>query len=215
MIRFARIAPIGAMLVVAFVFVMMLIGPGGAQEPSPGPAPTETREAIFAGGCFWCMEPPYDKLDGVIATTSGYTGGRIDNPTYKQVSAGGTGHYEAVRVTYDPAKVDYATLLEVYWRNIDPFDAHGQFCDKGESYRAAIFVASDEERVAAEASKSWARERLASDEPIVTEIQPVSAFYEAEDYHQDYYIKNPVRYRFYRTACGRDARLRKVWGESS
>jgi peptide-methionine (S)-S-oxide reductase len=161
------------------------------------------------------MEGPFDKLDGVISTTSGYTGGQVANPTYRQVSAGGTGHIEAVRVTYDPEKVDYAQLLEVFWHNVDPLDASGQFCDKGSQYRAAIFVEGSEQKQLAEQSKQALMEFHRFNEPIAVSILPAKAFYPAEEYHQDYYQKNPLRYRFYRTACGRDRRLAEVWGEDA
>jgi peptide-methionine (S)-S-oxide reductase len=170
----------------------------------------ETAVATFAGGCFWCMEPPYDKLDGVISTTSGYTGGHLDNPTYKQVSSGKTGHYEAVQVEYDPARVSYQELLDVFWVNVDPFDARGQFCDKGPQYRAAIFVQNDEEEKLARQSKQSLEAKTGEGLNIVTEILPTSTFYPAEEYHQDYYQKNPVRYNYYRFACGRDRRLEDV-----
>jgi len=179
-------------------------------EPGPGQA-----VATFAGGCFWCMEPPFDELDGVVATISGYTGGTLADPDYEQVSAGGTGHAEAVRVLYDPERVSYARLLEVFWRNIDPLTANRQFCDAGEQYRSAIFVHDDAQARAAEASRDALAKsgRLAG--RIVTEIVPASAFYPAEDYHQDYYRKNPVRYKFYRYNCGRDERLRELWGNAA
>ncbi len=157
------------------------------------------------------MEPPFDQFDGVVATTSGYAGGHAKSPTYKQVTYGDTGHLEAVRVTYDADKIDFATLLDVYWRNIDPFDDLGQFCDKGTSYRAAIFVADDAERQLAEATKNAHEKALGK--AIVTRILPRTTFYEAEDDHQDYYRKNPVRYKFYRYRCGRDRRLAQVWGD--
>jgi peptide-methionine (S)-S-oxide reductase len=169
--------------------------------------------AVFAGGCFWCMEPPFDKLDGVISTTSGYTGGELPNPTYEQVSAGGTGHYEAVKVVYDDSKVSYGALLNVFWRNIDPFDGGGQFCDRGSQYESAIFVENDRQRRLAEASKRKLQKRN-DDSPVQTKIRQASAFYPAEEYHQDYYSKNPLRYRFYRFTCGRDSRLSEVWGDS-
>ncbi len=169
-------------------------------------------KAIFAGGCFWCMEPAYDKLDGVISTISGYTGGHKTNPTYEEVSAGGTGHTEALEVTYDPSKIDYATLLEVYWRNSDPTKANSQFCDHGNQYRPAVYYSNDEERNIIEDSKKKIEEIKSFPEDIVTEISPVSEFYPAEDYHQDYYQKNPVRYKFYRYSCGRDQRLKELWG---
>jgi peptide-methionine (S)-S-oxide reductase len=168
--------------------------------------------ATFAGGCFWCMEPPFDKLPGVIATTSGYTGGKTENPTYEQVSGGRTGHAEAVQVLYDPTKVTYAQLLDVFWRNIDPHDAGGQFCDRGDQYRTAIFVHDEGQRKLAEESKRALEASGKLKKPIVTEIVAATKFYPAEEYHQDYYKKNPFRYKFYRTNCGRDARLKQVWG---
>ncbi len=170
----------------------------------------ETKTAIFAGGCFWCMEPPFDKLDGVVSTTSGYTGGHTENPTYKQTSSGLTGHYEALAIEYDPAKLSYETLLSVLWKNIDPFDSAGQFCDKGPQYRAAIFFNDEQEKQLALTSKTVLQEKFGSDKKIVTEILPAKMFYAAEDYHQDYYQKNPIRYKYYRYSCGRDKRLKAV-----
>jgi peptide-methionine (S)-S-oxide reductase len=176
-------------------------------------ADTNLATATFAGGCFWCMEKPFDELDGVLSTTSGYTGGTKVDPTYAEVSAGGTGHVEAVEVVYDPAKVNYDTLLNVFWKNVDPVDDRGQFCDKGSQYRAKIFVHGDEQQALAEQSKrSLMAEPKFEANPIVTAIEPAQTFYPAEDYHQDYYLKHPVRYKFYRTACGRDQRLAEVWG---
>jgi len=166
--------------------------------------------AIFAGGCFWCMEGPFDKLDGVLSSTSGYTGGHTENPTYKSSSTGTTGHYEAVQIEYDSSKVSYQELLDVYWKNIDPFDARGQFCDKGPQYRAAIFTMNDEEKELANKSKSALQAKLKDRATIVTEILSAKKFYAAEDYHQDYYLKNPVRYKYYRYGCGRDKRLEKI-----
>lgn len=171
------------------------------------------EKAIFAGGCFWCMEPPFEKLSGVISVTSGYTGGSKVNPTYEEVSSGVTGHAEAVEIAYDPRKIGYAELLQVFWLNIDPTDAGGQFVDRGRQYRSAIFFLTEEQRHLAEQSK----ERLATsgkfDQPIVTEIAPASIFYPAEQYHQDYYKENPLRYKFYRYNSGRDQFLDKVWGK--
>jgi peptide-methionine (S)-S-oxide reductase len=188
-----------------------------AQTSPPASAPTvpggTLRTAIFAGGCFWCMEGPFEALDGVTDVVSGYSGGRLANPTYEDVGRGGTGHAEVVRVTYDPRKVSYPTLLDVYWRNVDPFDAGGQFCDRGDSYRSEIFVATPEERQLAEASKSALEKRFGR--TIATRITGASAFYAAEDYHQDYHRRNPVRYKFYRGGCGRDARLEAVWGKEA
>jgi peptide methionine sulfoxide reductase msrA/msrB len=170
-----------------------------------------TRSAVFAGGCFWCTESDFEKVDGVIEAVSGYTGGRVENPTYKQVSAGGTGHTEAIRVTYDPAKVSYGQLLDVFWRHVDPTDAGGQFVDRGDQYRSAIFFASEEERQMAESSKQALAASGRFDRPVVTEILPLGVFYEAEDYHQDYYKKNPVRYNWYRSGSGRDQFLANAW----
>lgn len=167
-------------------------------------------KATFAGGCFWCMEPPFDKLDGVISTTSGYTGGQKENPTYKEVSAGGTGHAESVQVVYDPTKVSYEQLLAVFWKNIDPTVDDQQFCDHGDQYRTAIFYHNEEQKQLAEASEVPVKERFGT---VYTEIVPASTFYPAEEYHQDYYQKNPLRYKFYRTTCGRDARLEDLWGK--
>lgn len=173
-------------------------------------AQAENKVAIFAGGCFWCMEGPFDKLDGVLSTTSGYTGGTLENPTYEDTSTGKTGHYESVQIEYDPGKVSYEKLLEVFWKNIDPFDARGQFCDKGPQYRSAIFVMNDEERQLAEQSKQNLQVNLNGKAEVVTEILPAKVFYPAEDYHQDYYKKNPIRYKYYRFGCGRDNRLKDV-----
>jgi peptide-methionine (S)-S-oxide reductase len=174
-----------------------------------------TKTALFAGGCFWCMEPPYDKLDGVLSTTSGYAGGKKANPTYEEVSAGGTGHYEVVRIEYDPAKVSYEKLLQVFWHNIDPHDGKGQFCDKGAHYRAAIFALDDEQKKLAEASKDALVKSGKLKGKIVTEVLPAATFYPAEDYHQDYYVKSAARYKLYRWNCGRDARLKEVWGDAA
>ena len=171
-------------------------------------------EAIFAGGCFWCMEEALEKVPGVAAVVSGYIGGTVKNPTYEQVSGGGTGHFEAVRVTYDPAKVSYAQLLDAFWRNIDPTDDGGQFCDRGDQYRAAIFVRDAEQRAAAEQSKRRIETSGKVKQRIVTPIQPAGVFYVAEGYHQDYYKKNPVRYRYYKFSCGRASRLEAIWGSA-
>lgn len=166
--------------------------------------------ATFAGGCFWCMEPPYDKQPGVSATISGYMGGELENPTYEQVSRGGTGHIEVVQIEYDDSQISYEQLLEVFWRNIDPFAVNRQFCDVGDHYRSAIFYSDDEQRQLAEASKAEMEARF--DQEITTDILPAGEFWEAEEYHQNYYEKNPLRYRFYRLSCGRDDRLEEVWG---
>lgn len=170
--------------------------------------------ATFAGGCFWCMEAPFDKIDGVYSTTSGYTAGHQSDPTYEQVSAGRTGHTEAVRVVYDPSRVSFERLLEVFWRNIDPLAVNRQFCDRGTQYRSGVYTHDKEQHRLALGS----REELATsgrfDKPIATEIQKATTFYPAEDYHQDYYLKNPTRYNIYRKGCGRDHRLQELWGSS-
>ena len=178
-----------------------------AKAPVAGPG---QARATFAGGCFWCMEPPYDELDGVVSTTSGYAGGRKKNPTYKQVSAGGTGHAEVVQVVYDPKKVSYEKLLQVFWRNVDPLVKDRQFCDWGDQYRTAIFYGNEAERRLAEASRQAVEKKLGK--TVYTQIVPLQEFYPAEEYHQDYYQKNPIRYKFYRGNCGRDRRLEELWG---
>jgi peptide-methionine (S)-S-oxide reductase len=170
----------------------------------------KTATATFAGGCFWCVEADFDKVEGVITTTSGYSGGGKANPSYEEVSRGGTGHAEAVEIVYDPAKVSYQKLLDVFWHNIDPLVKDRQFCDHGHQYRTAIFYHGDEQRKLAEASKVAVQGRFK--EPIVTEIVAAGPFYQAEDYHQDFYVKNPIRYKFYRYNCGRDTRLEELWG---
>ena len=182
-----------------------------AQKANPA-APGASAKATFAGGCFWCMEPPYDKLPGVISTTSGYMGGKTKNPTYEQVSSGTSGHAEVVQVEYDPSKVSYEKLLEVFWRNIDPTQRDGQFCDHGSQYRTAIFYHSEEQRKLAEASKAALEKNKPFKGEIATEITAAPQFYRAEEYHQDFYKKNPTRYKIYRTGCGRDARLQALWG---
>ncbi len=169
--------------------------------------------ATFAGGCFWCMEGPYDKLRGVISTTSGYIGGHSKNPTYKEVSSGGTGHTEAVQIVYDPKKVQYEKLIDVFWENHDPTEANGQFCDKGSQYRPGVFYHGEEQKQIAEASRANIEKTKRFDEPVVTEITMAGTFYPAENYHQDYYTKNPYRYKFYRFGCGRDTRLEQLWGK--
>ena len=171
--------------------------------------------ATFAGGCFWCVESDFDKVPGVVETVSGYTGGTVADPDYKQVTKGGTGHREAVRIRYDPKRVSYERLLHIFWRSVDPTDGGGQFCDRGESYQTAIFAGNEEERRLAEASKEALEQSMVLDAPVVTPIEPAGEFYPAENYHQDYYTKNPVRYRFYRFSCGRDSRVQQVWGRQA
>ena len=174
-----------------------------------------TATATFAGGCFWCMEPPFDKTAGVISTTSGYIGGTKKNATYKRVSSGATAHAEVVQVIYDPEKVSYAELLDVFWHNIDPTRVDGQFCDFGNQYRSEIFYHDAEQKQLAEQSRAALVELKPFDKPVLTGITQATEFYPAEDYHQDYYTKNPVRYKFYRYGCGRDSRLEELWGKNT
>ena len=185
-----------------------------ASLSSTGALAQNFAKATFAGGCFWCMEPPFDKLEGVISTTSGYIGGHQKNPSYADVSSGRSGHAEVVQVVYDPEKISYQRLLDIFWRNIDPTTANRQFCDSGSQYRSGVFYHNDNQRQLAEQSK----QALIADKPfadqIVTEITAADTFYPAEDYHQDYYIKNPIRYKYYRYGCGRDKRLQELWGDA-
>lgn len=185
-----------------------------AVADEPEHAPGEVALATFAGGCFWCMEPPFDRIDGVVSTTSGYAGGPEVDPTYEQVAGGRTGHAEVVQVAYDPGRVSYAQLLHVFWRNIDPFAVDRQFCDRGRQYRSAIFPHDATQRAEAEASLAAMQQRF--EQAVATRIEDFgSGFFAAEEYHQDYYRKNPLRYRYYRASCGRDARLRAVWGDEA
>ncbi len=198
---------------IALAFVAALMGlPPGASAQTTAPA---TAKAIFAGGCFWCVESDFDKVPGVISTTSGYTGGTTVNPSYEQVSAHGTGHAESVLVVFDPARVSYAQLVEHFWHTIDPTTKDRQFCDVGTPYRTAIFALDAEQLKIAQASKTALEKTKPFKEPIVTEVVLAGPFYPAEDYHQDYYRKNPIRYQYYRTSCGRDSRLKKLWGEQA
>ena len=174
--------------------------------------PAAPAKATFAGGCFWCMEEAYEKLPGVISAVSGYMGGRTRNPTYEQVSTGGSGHAEVVQVQYDPTKITYEKLVEAFWRNVDPTQRDGQFCDHGSQYRSAIFYQGEEQKKAADASRAALEKSKPFKGEIVTQIVPAAEFYPAEEYHQDYYKKNPVRYKVYKTGCGREARLQAVWG---
>jgi peptide-methionine (S)-S-oxide reductase len=176
-------------------------------------ARTDLQTAIFAAGCFWCVEQAFDAVPGVLLTTSGYIGGQVANPSYRQVSAGRTGHTEALRVRFDPSRVSYAQLLQVYWRNVDPTDAGGQFCDRGSQYRSGIFYLDDTQRGLADASRQALLDDPQAPKPIVTEITQASTFYPAEDYHQDYHQKNPLRYSYYKSACGRADRLEALWGK--
>jgi peptide-methionine (S)-S-oxide reductase len=201
-----------AMLMISSLAVGALAAQGTSPTP---PAPEGLKLATFAGGCFWCMEHPFDALPGVVKVTSGYTAGQTPNPTYSQVSAGTTGHTEAVQIVYDPAKVSYAKLLDVFWHNIDPVTPNAQFCDHGSQYRSAAFYHDPEQQRAIEASKAALTAARTLPSPIVTEIAAASVFYAAEEYHQQYYKKNPIRYRFYRWNCGRDQRLKELWGAAA
>lgn len=183
-----------------------------AGEPATEPG---YSKATFAGGCFWCMEEAYERVPGVISAVSGYMGGTVKNPTYEQVSSGRTGHMEVVQVQYDPSKVTYAKLLDVFWHNVDPTQADGQFCDHGSQYRSAIFYRGDEQKKLAEASKTALAKTKPFKGDIVTAILPAGDFYPAEEYHQDFYRKNPARYKFYKTGCGREARLAQLWGRAA
>jgi peptide-methionine (S)-S-oxide reductase len=192
----------------------LLAGPvADPQTESRQASEARSEKATFAGGCFWCMEPPFDELPGVISTTSGYTGGRTKNPTYEQVSAGITGHAESVEVLFDPAKITYARLLDVFWKNIDPLTPNRQFCDSGTQYRSGIYYHTEEQKRLAEASKKALEDSGRFKQPIVTEIVAATAFYPAEDYHQDYYKKNPIRFKYYKYGCGRARRLEELWGK--
>ena len=212
---------ISALIIALFSTCLIVLGVSTADEKTSAPsaisnntadsASENLKTAVFAGGCFWCIEADFEKLDGVIEAVSGYTGGRTKNPTYKSVSFTETGHFEAVDVTYDPAIVSYTELLDYFWRHIDVTDPNGQFCDKGSSYRSAVFP--DESQFAiAEQSKNDIAVSKPFDGPVTTDIIPLSEFYVAEDYHQDYYKKNPRKYKFYRTGCRRDARIKQLWG---
>ena len=193
--------------------------PSAAQAPQPAPSSdnagtaSDGGVAVFAGGCFWCTEADFDKLPGVLETTSGYIGGHIDNPSYEQVSAGTSGHIEAVQVRFDPSQTSYAKLLEAFWPTIDPVTPNAQFCDRGPQYRSAIFYANAEEQAQAEASRDALQASGKLPGPVVTEVLPATRFYPAEDYHQDYYQRNPLRYAYYRNGCGRDKRLEQLWGK--
>jgi peptide-methionine (S)-S-oxide reductase len=192
-----------------FLFVATASGKEGTgADPGPG-----LQKATFAGGCFWCMEPAFDKLSGVKSVVSGYTGGRKTNPTYEEVSSGTTGHTESIEIAYDPSVISYATLLDVFWHNIDPTVKDRQFCDAGSQYRSAIFYHSEEQKRFAEASKKALEQSKRFPGPIYTEIVPATTFYPAEEYHQQYYQKNPIRYKYYRYSCGRDQRLKELWGK--
>lgn len=184
-----------------------------AQTTPPQEGARQLEIATFGSGCFWCTEADFDKVEGVVETISGYMGGTTPNPTYEQVSSGTTGHAEVLQLKYDPERVTYEQLLEVYWRNVDPLDSGGQFCDRGSQYRPVIFYHNEEQKRLAEASKAALEASGRFDQPIVVEIAPASTFTPAEDYHQDFHLRNPLRYMVYRIGCGRDARLEALWGK--
>jgi len=202
-----------ATVLLSFLLPVMCIAEANTTDEQNA----EVRTAVFAGGCFWCMQPPYDalKAKGVISTSVGYSGGHTKDPTYEQTSAGGTGHMEVIQVTYDARKLSFKDLLSVYWKNIDPFDGKGQFCDKGEQYSSAVFYANAAEKKDIEDSIRDLEKQGIKTEKIVTKVLPLKTYYMAEDYHQSYYEKNPIRYNYYRLQCGRDARLKQVWGSSA
>ena len=209
---------LACVIITGLLTTVILVTPSFATKAEKTPASNSQYEtAIFAGGCFWCMEPPFDKLDGVLSITSGYTSGHKDKPTYSEVSAGSTGHTEAIEIVFDPTKVTYAELLEVFWKNIDPVAVNRQFCDVGTQYRSGIYYRSAaQEKAARQSLQQLQKSKPFTQpitEPIATEIVAASTFYPAEDYHQDYYQKNPVRYKFYRYRCGRDQRLEELWGK--
>jgi len=195
------------------VFTLLITGTAFAASSAKSPAVNNNATAIFAGGCFWCMEPPFDKLDGVLSTTSGYTAGHKINPSYREVSAGSTGHTEAIQIEYDPDKITYHELLDVFWKNIDPVSENRQFCDAGTQYRSGIYYMDAKQENAARQSLKQLQNNKPFKDDIATEILPASTFYPAEDYHQDYYQKNPIRYKYYRYRCGRDQRLEELWGD--
>ena len=205
------------MQMVAALLALAVVGMAGAQQPAFEIESIDPSHeiAVFAGGCFWCMEPPYDRLDGVIATISGYTGGHTESPTYHEVTFGDTGHYEAVLVVFDPRRVTYDELVAIFWFNIDPTDDRGQFCDRGSSYRTAIFYQTPQQEAAATRSRDDLEASNRLRRRVVTEILPTATFWIAEDYHQNYYVNSPIRYRTYRSGCGRDARLRQLWGSDA
>lgn len=192
---------------------LLLVGTWNVQSTVLAAADTVSGKAYFAGGCFWCMEEVFEKVEGVLSATSGYMGGAVSNPTYEEVSAGRTGHTESVEVVYDPAKVNYQKLLDAFWRNVDPITPNAQFCDHGNQYRSAIFFRTDEEKRASDSSKQAIEQSRRFKEPIVTQIVMAPQFYPAEEYHQDFYKKNPIRYKLYKYNCGRAQRLEELWGK--
>ncbi len=205
----------GAALGAVLAAVLLAAVPAGAAGTGAAAASRRLEKATFAGGCFWCMESPFDKLDGVVSVTVGYTGGHAAKPTYEEVSAGGTGHAESVEIVFDPAKIGYRELLNVFWHNVDPTAKNRQFCDVGNQYRTAIFYHDAEQKALAEESEKALAESKRLPGPIVTEIVPAGTFWPAEEYHQHYYKKNPIRYNYYRYGCGRDRRLEELWGRDA
>jgi peptide-methionine (S)-S-oxide reductase len=194
------------------LFAMLLVSAYAAEMPA---SRAELEKATFAGGCFWCMQAAFDDVAGIVSTTAGYTGGHKVNPTYEEVSAGDTGHAEAVQIVYDPEKITYERILDIFWHNVDPTDAGGQFCDRGDEYRSEIFYYNDEQKRLAETSKAALDKSKPFKAPIVTKIVLAGPFYPAEDYHQEYHKKNPLRYKIYRYGCGRDRRLQELWGKEA
>jgi peptide-methionine (S)-S-oxide reductase len=211
----ASLDVLAVMVLTAGILGTFYPGASPAGQDVSASSPDGLAVATFAGGCFWCVESDFDSVPGVVRTVSGYTGGHVENPTYRQVSADTTGHREAVQIYYDPGRVAYADLLEIFWRSVDPTDAGGQFCDRGENYTTAIFANSDNQLELAKASKRMLEESGILHRPVVTIIEPADTFYPAEEYHQDYYKKNPLRYKFYRFSCRRDERVKNVWGEQA
>lgn len=202
-------------LFAVIVFISITLSVAHADDFGKAEASAQkTAKAVFAGGCFWCTESDFEKLDGVVEAVSGYIGGESSTANYKAVTKGNSGHYEASEVIYDPTKITYSELVEFFWRHIDPTDPRGQFCDKGSSYRSAIFYSNEDEKKIAEDSLANLEQNKPFSDAIVTPVLPANTFYEAEDYHQDYYKKNPIRYRFYRHSCGRDKRVEQLWGKS-
>ena len=211
----ALLVPLLMPLRAPLLAILVALSPAAVSaNPAAKPAatPSALAKATFAGGCFWCVEADFDKVPGVVSTTSGYIGGSVPNPTYQQVSANRTGHAEAVEIVYDPARVNYGQLLQIYWRSIDPTTPDRQFCDAGSPYRSAIFTHGPEQAAAAQASKAALEKSKPFKAAVVTQIEVAGPFYLAEEYHQDYYLKNPVRYKYYRNSCGRDQRLKELWG---
>jgi peptide-methionine (S)-S-oxide reductase len=207
-----RLLIIACAAMTAMAFFSSKSSAAGSGKPAIA---SQTAKATFAGGCFWCLEPPYEGLDGVVSVTVGYTGGTKKNPTYEEVSSGSTGHAESIEIVYNPSKISYAKLLDIFWRNIDPTVKDRQFCDVGAQYRSAIFYHDEEQKKLAEQTKRELEVSKRVQGPIYTEILPAGPFYPAEEYHQKYYKKNPVRYKYYRWNCGRDQRLKELWGEST